>query len=122
MGLRIVLDDRALRRYLEAGITRWPDAAAKQLEKVGRMVYDESQAQVPVGKTRRLIGSATIYVAPHTVTIKYTAPYARIVHFRKRVKHPLGKRLFLSSPLGRGRRILRFAIVQAIQDEMDRPA
>lgn len=120
MPMRLVLDDRALRRYLDEGVKRWPDAAAKQLAKVGRLVFEESQQAVPVGKTRTLIGSATIYVAPHTVTIKYTAPYARYVHFRKKVKHPQGKRLFLSSSLGRGRRILRFAIVQAIQDEMDR--
>lgn len=120
MGLTITLDERALRKYLDTSIRSWPQAAEGALARVGKIVYDETQRQVPKGKTRRLQSQSMISIAPRTVYIVYSAPYARIVHFRKHVKHKEGKRLFVSSPLGKGRRVLPFEIQSAIQVAMDR--
>lgn len=119
MPMHLTLNAKSLQRYIDAGAKRWPNAASRELAKVGRLVFEESQREVPVGSTRVLIGSGSIYVAPHTVTIRYTAPYARYVHFRKKAKHPTGNWRFLYRPFTKGKRILRHAIVVAIQKAMD---
>ena len=118
MPLTIYFDTRQLRRFLGAAEKRWPDAAGKALEKVGRLIFETSQAEVPKGETGVLSRDAMIAVHPRTVRITYFAAYARIVHFRK-ARHPEGKRKFLSGPLGRGKRILGAEIANAVQEAMD---
>jgi len=118
VGLTIYFDDKQLKKYLGSAAKRWPDAAGRALEKVGRAVYNQSQAEVPKGKTGILEHSVFLYVSPKTVLISYFAPYARIVHFRKHVHHPEGKRKFLTGPLGKGKRILGPTISQEVEAEI----
>src|SRR5260370_36398687 len=119
MRLSIYFNERHLVRYLGHGVRLWPEAAERVLERIGRAVFDQSQREVRKGRTHILAGSTRLSIAPHTVTITYFAPYARIVHFRKRVHHPEGKRMFLTGPLGKGKRLLGPQIAQAVQDAMD---
>lgn len=119
MPLTIYFDARQLTKYLGNAVDRWPEAASRALEKVGRLVWDQSQREVPKGKTNTLGRSGTIMVKPHTVLITYATPYARAVHFRKRVKHPTGKRMFLTGPLGKGKRLLGAEIADEVAKAME---
>lgn len=120
MPLTIYFETKALHKYLGDAERKWPEAAGRALEKVGRAVFDQSQREVPKGKTHILAGSTLLSIGPKTVTITYFATYARAVHFRK-AKHPQGgKRKFLTGPLGKGKRILGDMIAAEVQEEMDK--
>jgi hypothetical protein len=118
--LSIYFDDHQLRKFLGHAYTRWPEAGSRALEKIGRAVYDQSQREVPKGETKTLADSNRFEIHPHTVNITYFAVYARVVHFRKRVHHPTGKRMFLTGPLGKGKRLLGPTIAREVQAAMDR--
>lgn len=119
MSLTIYYDDRQLRKYLGSAAKRWPEASGRALQKVGDAIFAQSQAEVPKGPTGRLESSTFRSITPKTYTISYTAPYARIVHFRK-ARHKEGKRKFVTGPLGKGKRILGYEIQAAVEEEIDR--